>query len=86
MKIVIQFRSFFQDVGRINSVNETSNDVGIKNATNRHINPLKSESKINDDSNNNDDREDSKHAIKCFDNVKDDDISCDHVEANSEEK
>ena len=62
--------------------------MSIKNATNGHINPLKSYSKIHDDSNinNNDDKEDSKHATKCFDNVKDDKISDDHVEANSEEK
>ena len=72
----------------INSVNETSKDVSNKNATNGHINPLKSSNKIDDDSNinDNDDKEDSKHVTKCFDNVKDDKISGDHVEANSEEK
>ena len=41
--------------------------MSINNATN--INPLKSDSKIHDDSNNNDDKEDSKHATKCFDNA-----------------
>ena len=62
--------------------------MNVTNATNDHINPLKSDSKIHDDSNinNNDDKEDSKHATKCFGNVKDDKISGDHVEANSEEK